>query len=160
MGKWIHPKLGRTDWLPSTLLATALIVGGWFYFIDSKSMDAIWPMFGISNQMLSVMALGIASVTLVHVGKRRYVWVTLLPMIAVAITTGSAATVMLGGYFRSHTTNDLISAALILAIVACTGIVLVGALLAAGRSPRNPSSGARPEVPADPLAHNELGSLG
>jgi carbon starvation protein len=160
MGKWIHPKLGRTDWLPSTLLATALIVGGWFYFIDSKSMDAIWPMFGISNQMLSVMALGIASVTLVHVGKRRYVWVTLIPMIAVAITTGSAATVMVGGYFRNHTTNDLISAALILAIVTCTGIVLVGALLAAGRQPRNPSSGVRPEVPADPLAHNELGSLG
>ncbi len=162
MGKWVHPKLGQTDWWPSTILATALVVGGWFYFIDSKSMDAIWPMFGISNQMLAVMALGIASVALVHMGKTRYVWVTLVPMCFVAVTTGSAAVVMLNGYFHSGTTNDLISAILILAIVAGTGVILVAGLLAAGlktKPPRRPP-GFPMDGPGDPLAHLGLRSEG
>ncbi len=34
MGKWVHPRLGQTDWWPSAILATGLVVGGWFYFID------------------------------------------------------------------------------------------------------------------------------
>ena len=33
MGKWVHPSLGKTSSWPSTLLSTALIVGGWFYFL-------------------------------------------------------------------------------------------------------------------------------
>ena len=71
---------------------------------------------------------------------------------------------MCRGYFKRHTSNDLISAALILAIVACTLIVLIGALAAARRGgPRKLSGGLpgdAPTPPADPLAHHELGSLG
>ena len=74
MGKWIHPKLAKTDSWPSAIMATALVVGGWFYFIDATAMDAIWPMFGIANQLLAVMALAIATVALVRSGKGRYWW--------------------------------------------------------------------------------------
>jgi carbon starvation protein len=137
MGKWIHPSLGKTASWPSTLLSTALVVGGWYYFIDSKSMEAIWPMFGISNQMLAVMALCIATVAIVRAGKARYAWVTLAPMFFVTITTMSAASVMLKNYYHQITTaappaariNPLVSALLILAIVACTAVILIAAFL-------------------------------
>jgi carbon starvation protein len=141
MGKWIHPSLGKTAWWPSTLLSTALVVGGWFYFIDSKSMEAIWPMFGISNQMLAVMALCIATVAIIRSGRGRYAWVTLAPMFVVTITTMSAAAVMLRGYFTQVAKgfepaaksgawiNPMVSAILILAIVICTVTILLASFI-------------------------------
>ena len=94
MGK-IHPRLGQTNWLPGALLSTAIIVLGWVYFIVSGSMRDIWPMFGISNQMLAVIALAIVSAYLANEGRWRYLWVTVVPMMVVAVTTSSAAGQML-----------------------------------------------------------------
>jgi carbon starvation protein len=137
MGKWVHPALGRTAWWPSTILSTAIIVVGWFYFIDSKSMEAIWPMFGISNQLLSVIALCVATVAIIRAGRAKYAWVTLAPMFFVTITTMSAASVMLKNYYNQvlHPAkpgawvNPLVSALLILAIVACTAVILIASFL-------------------------------
>lgn len=136
LGKWVHRKFAQTDWWPGAILATALIVGGWFYFISHNSMAAIWPMFGIANQMLAVWALAVASAALVRSGKARYVWVTLLPMIAVTITTTTAAVLMVTEYLRvlrgpkwtMDSTNAAISATLIVAIVACTVLIVIGAI--------------------------------
>ncbi len=135
MGKWVHPSLGKTDSWPSAILATALVVGGWWYFIDSQAMDAIWPMFGIANQMLAVMALAIATVALVRAGKGRYWWVTVVPMCFVMATTGSAAVVLVGRYvgqLRAGTggwVNPAVSSGLIVAITVCTGLVVIGAVV-------------------------------
>ena len=87
----VHPSLGRTDWCPGAMLSTLLIVLGWAYFINANSMEAIWPMFGIANQMLAVIALAVVSVCIASDGKVRYLWVTAVPMLAVATTTGTAS---------------------------------------------------------------------
>jgi carbon starvation protein CstA len=143
MGKWITPKLGQTDWWPSAILSTAVITGTWWYFLDSNAFPAIWAMFGVANQMLAVMALAIASATLVRIGKRRYVAVTLVPMCFVTVTTCSAAVLKLMdygkpviGYVRAirtasppaFPTNPLISGVCVLAILACSAVVVGGAL--------------------------------
>jgi carbon starvation protein len=95
MGKAIHPKLGRTDWWPGALLSTALIVLGWAYFINANEMRMIWPMFGIANQMLAVIALAVLSAYLANEGRTKYLAVTVLPMIFVATTTFTAGAEML-----------------------------------------------------------------
>jgi len=134
LGKWVHPKLAQTNWWPGAILTTALMVGGWSYFISSRSMDAIWPMFGIANQMLAVIALSVATVVIVKSGRAKYAWVTLLPMFVVATTTTSAAVIMLIRYFReisanTHVLNNAVSAFLILVIVVCTATVLTTSYL-------------------------------
>jgi len=86
-GGKIHPKLEQADWLPGTLISSALIVGAWAYFIYTGSISTIWPMFGISNQLLAAVALCVATAWLVHIGKRKYIWVTIVPMLFVAVTT-------------------------------------------------------------------------
>ena len=111
------------------------MVGGWWYFLDANAMQAIWPMFGIANQMLAVMALAIASICIVHAKKSRYVWVTVAPMCFVIITTGSAAVSQLASYFGTIFNKVLllprsepaavVSAACILAITLCTAIVVI-----------------------------------
>ena len=82
-----HPKFGQADWLPGTILSSALIVCAWAYFIYTGTISTIWPMFGISNQLLAAVALCVGTAWLIRIGKKKYIWVTLTPMIFVAITT-------------------------------------------------------------------------
>ncbi len=89
-----NPKLGRPDWWPGAMLSTGLVVLAWSYFIWTGSIDTIWPMFGISNQLLAVVALAVAGTVLVNAGRARYLWVTVVPMLFVAATTLTAGVQM------------------------------------------------------------------
>jgi carbon starvation protein len=90
LGKLSRP-LGRLDWLPASLLATGLVVFAWSYFIATNSVATIWPMFGMANQLLALIALGVVTTVMINEGKLRYAAVTLGPMCFVASTTVSAA---------------------------------------------------------------------
>jgi carbon starvation protein len=86
-----RPSWGRTDNHRAGIAATALVVGGWTYFIWTNNVATIWPMFGIANQLLAVVGLAVVTTIFVNEGKARYVWVTITPMLFVATTTLLAA---------------------------------------------------------------------
>lgn len=86
-GGKFHKKFERPDWLPGTLISSLLIVGAWSYFILTGSISTIWPMFGISNQLLAAVALCVGTTWLIRIGKKKYIWVTVIPMLFVATTT-------------------------------------------------------------------------
>jgi carbon starvation protein len=89
--------LGRTTSLAGNLLATTLCVAGWGYFLYQGVVDplgginTLWPLFGISNQMLAAIALTLCTVLLVKADKVRYVWVTLAPLAWLLVCTLTAA---------------------------------------------------------------------
>lgn len=86
----LHPKFGVTDWLPGTILSTALVCLGWGYFVWSGSIATIWPMLGISNQLLACIALSAATSMIVNSGRASYAWVTLGPLLFVGVATETA----------------------------------------------------------------------
>ena len=86
-GGRIYKPLARTDWLPGTLFATAVVVFGWGYFIWTGNISTIWPMFGTANQLLAGVALAVITACIINSGKVRYVWVSLVPLVFVGVTT-------------------------------------------------------------------------
>jgi carbon starvation protein len=84
------PRFANPQWLPGAAVSTAVIVGAWSYFIWTGSITTIWPMFGVANQLLASIALAVATTVIINTGKARYVWVTLVPLSFLSITTLTA----------------------------------------------------------------------
>jgi carbon starvation protein len=121
----VYQPFERPDWLPGSLIATSLVVVGWAYFIYTGSVSTIWPMFGIANQLLAVVALAVGTTIIINSGRAKYAWVTLAPMLFVAFTTLSA------GYFSivdifypKHNFQGNLNIALTLIMMSCVLIIL------------------------------------
>ncbi len=90
------PRLKETKSWSANMVATALAVAGWGWFLYQGVTDplgginTLWPLFGISNQMLAAIALTMCTVVLFRMKRERYAWVTLLPLSWLLICTLTA----------------------------------------------------------------------
>ncbi|WP_339476502.1 carbon starvation CstA family protein [Pseudomonas sp. RL_5y_Pfl2_69] len=95
------PALKRTESWGANMLATGLCVAMWGYLLYQGVIDplgginTLWPLFGISNQMLAGIALMLATVVLIKMKRQRYIWVTMLPAIWLLICTTVAGFIKL-----------------------------------------------------------------
>jgi carbon starvation protein len=130
----IHPKFAQTDWWPSAILATFLVTAGWGVLVATGSVATIWPMFGIANQLLAVIALTLVTTLLVNSGRGKYAPVTVLPMLFVISTTMTAGVQMCGGKFielmRKPETalTGALSLAMTVFVMTCVAALLILAI--------------------------------
>jgi carbon starvation protein len=90
------PVMKRTDSWMANVIATGLAVTAWGYFLYQGVVDplgginTLWPLFGISNQMLAAIALILCTVVLFKMKRQRYAWVTMVPTAWLLICTLTA----------------------------------------------------------------------
>jgi carbon starvation protein len=86
LGK-VFPKVGEVHWMPGIILTSFLFTGAWGYLVYTGDIATIWPLFGISNQLLASSALIISTSMLIRLGKAKYAWCTAIPGIFMAFVT-------------------------------------------------------------------------
>jgi carbon starvation protein len=129
----IYKPFERTDWLPGTLLSTGLVVGAWAWFLWTGNIGTIWPMFGTANQLLAAVALAVATSAIINCGRVRYVWVTLVPLVFITVTTLYAGWRNVADQFYPMIAEPgkamlgTVNTVLTVVIMACVVIILVEA---------------------------------
>ena len=91
LGGHVYRPLGQLRWLPGMIGTSVLVVVAWGYLLYTGNIGSIWPMFGIANQLLAAIALGVGTTVIIKAGKARYAWVTWVPMLFMYVTTFVAA---------------------------------------------------------------------
>jgi carbon starvation protein len=88
--------LGHTRSWIGNVTATALLVSAWGYFLYQGAVDkegiakSLWPIFGIANQLLAVIAFCLGTTILIKMGRARYAWVTVGPLAFLTVVTFTA----------------------------------------------------------------------
>jgi len=90
LGK-VVPRLGEHTWKPGIAITSFIFTSAWGYLVYTGDITTIWPLFGMSNQLLATSGLIIGTTMLIRMGKAKYAWVTAVPgifMIPVTMAAG------------------------------------------------------------------------
>ncbi len=90
VGGMAFPALRAWQGFAPAVVFSALAVAAWGYFVWTGTVSTIWPMLGVSNQLLAAFALAIGTSVLINMGRARYVWCTLVPLAFMCVNTLTA----------------------------------------------------------------------
>jgi carbon starvation protein len=87
----VYVRFTDNKWMPGVIITSLLFTGAWGYLVYTGDIGTIWPLFGMSNQLLATCALIVGTTMLIRLGRAKYAWVTAAPaffMIPVTMSAG------------------------------------------------------------------------
>jgi carbon starvation protein len=86
----VIPKFNEKKWMPGIVITSFLFTLAWGYLVYTGDITTIWPLFGMSNQLLATCALIVGTTMIIAMGKGKYAWVTGVPGLLMVPITMSA----------------------------------------------------------------------
>ena len=130
IGKVI-PRFSDINWIPGIVITSCLFTGAWGYLQYTGDIKAIWPLFGLSNQLLATCTLVILTCMLIRMDKAQYCWITAVPAVFMICIT------MWAGYLQITTQylpkENYLLATLAAVAMGLVTIILVGAIWHCGK---------------------------
>lgn len=122
----VIPKFEEKRWWPGIIITSALFTGAWGYLVYTGDITTIWPLFGMSNQLLAASGLIIGTTMILRMNKAKYAWITAVPgifMVFVTMIAGYESIV--GNYLPKQLYLLTVMAIIVMALMA---LVIVGAI--------------------------------
>lgn len=122
-GGAIYKPLKDRNWWPGIIITSFLMSFAWGYLVYGGNISTIWPLFGTSNQLLGAIALALGTTIIIKKGKQKYMWITLIPFIFVAITTLYAAYMNIVGNYLPNGNTLLVILSIMVILLAFVTII-------------------------------------
>ncbi|MBC8014526.1 MAG: carbon starvation protein A, partial [Sporomusaceae bacterium] len=101
LGTYIYTPFKETNWLPGSLFTSVLVTVSWGYLLYSGDVASIWPLFGVANQLLAVVALAIGTTIILKIASNKsYAWITLAPLSFLVVTVIYAGVLNMAMFFK------------------------------------------------------------
>jgi carbon starvation protein len=99
----IIPKFNEKRWWPGIIVTSAIFTAAWGYLVYTGDISTIWPLFGMSNQLLASCALIVGTTMIIRMGKAKYAWITAVPgLIMTVITLTAGVETVLKNFIPKH----------------------------------------------------------
>nr|WP_279343481.1 carbon starvation protein A [Fundidesulfovibrio terrae] len=122
----VIPRFAEKRWWPGIIITSAIFTLSWGYLVYTGDISTIWPLFGMSNQLLAAVGLIIGTTLIIRMNKARYAWMTAVPGLAMVCVT------MWAGYlqiFNNYLPKNLyLLATLAACVMALMAVVIVGSI--------------------------------
>ena len=120
---YAYKPFGKKDWIPGSIVTSALVSLCWGYLLFTGDISSIWPMFGATNQTLASLALAIGTTIILRISaKKSYALITFIPCVFVTITTFAAGIMNVQTYLAK---NQMLNAVLSIGILLLVVIIMV-----------------------------------
>lgn len=125
----VIPKFDDKRWWPGVIITSALFTGAWGYLVYTGDISTIWPLFGMSNQLLASSGLIIGTTMLIRMNKAKYAWLTAVPGIAMACITMYAGYLQVTGVYLKPGKENYLLATMAIVIMSLMVVVFAGAFM-------------------------------
>jgi carbon starvation protein len=121
----VVPKFNEKRWWPGIIITSALFTSAWGYLVYTGDISTIWPLFGMSNQLLAACALIVGTTMIIRLGKAKYAWITAVPGLLMTVITITAGIESVTDTFLPKDLYLLTGLAILVMCLMC--VVFVGA---------------------------------
>ena len=126
LGTYVYAPFKQTSWLFGNLFTSFIITFSWGYLLYSGDVATIWPMFGVANQLLAIVALTLGTTIILKIApKKSYAWVTVFPLVFLTAFVFHAGILNIMGYFKRGDTLGLVNGSVSIFLIILAIITLV-----------------------------------
>jgi carbon starvation protein len=124
----VIPKFSEKRWFPGIIITSVIFTFSWGYLLYTGEISTIWPLFGMSNQLLAATALIVGTTLLIRMGQKRYMWVTAIPGIIMIPITLDAGYLNILNYLKMQSATGYLLSAISIILMILIVMVLAEAI--------------------------------